>query len=221
MLVNSQILATFTSTGNKFSMSKEKVVSDCNETCDNDIMHRDHTHDYSYNRPKLVPSVLEICDAATKTFRVSSVALKRSPLMLCHINHATVPVILDTGAENNVIGDITCKKLGLKIQQTCSQAQQVDKSPLKSVGRVVFNLENGQDSWLYDGLVCSGIGDIIIAGNPLLVQGINPVTYKNAIEIVSKQGGIRSIPWRPDVPLNLTKSNVFLLKVDRQVTVYP
>ena len=160
-------------------------------------------------------------DLASKTFRVSSVALKRSPVMMCHINHATVPVILDTGAENNVIGDVTCKKLGLKIQQTSSQAQQVDKSPLKSIGKVVFNLENGQDSWLYDGLVCSGIGDIIIAGNPLLVQGINPVTYKNVIEIVSRYGGIRSIPWRPNMPPKPIKPNVFLLKVDRKLTVYP
>ena len=160
-------------------------------------------------------------DLASKTFRVSSVALKRSPVMMCHINHATVPVILDTGAENNVIGDVTCKKLGLKIQQTSSQAQQVDKSPLKSIGKVVLNLENGQDSWLYDGLVCSGIGDIIIAGNPLLVQGINPVTYKNVIEIVSRYGGIRSIPWRPNMPPKPIKPNVFLLKVDKKLTVYP
>ena len=81
-----------------------------------------------------VPKVLEIMDCATKTYRVSSVALKRSPMMMCFINHVPVPIILDTGAENNVIGDITCKKLGLQILQTSSQAQQVDKSPLKSVG---------------------------------------------------------------------------------------
>ena len=160
-------------------------------------------------------------DLASKTYKVSSVALKRSPLMWCRINHDTVPVILDTGAENNVIGDVTCKKLGLKILKTCSQAQQVDRSPLKSVGRVLFNLENGQDSWIYDGLVCSGIGDIIIAGNPLLVQGINPVTYKNVIEIVSKQGGVRTIPWRPLVPPKQLKPSVFLLRTEQNLTIYP
>ena len=168
-----------------------------------------------------VPKVLEIMDFATKTYRVSSVALKRSPMMMCFINHVPVPIILDTGAENNVIGDITCKKLGLEILQTSSQAQQVDKSPLKSVGKVVCQLENGEDSWLYDGLVCSGIGDIIIAGNPLLVQGINPVTYKNIIEIVDSQGRIRTLPWRPITPLKPIKPNVYILKLDQHLTVYP
>ena len=37
--------------------------------------------------------------------------------------------------------------------QTTSQAQQVDKSPLKAVGRVVTQLDNGDDSWVYDALV--------------------------------------------------------------------
>ena len=165
--------------------------------------------------------MLEIIDFAAKTYRVSSVALKRSPIMMCFINHAAVPIILDTGAENNVIGDVTCKRLGLKILQTSSQAQQVDKSPLKSVGRVVFQLENGDDSWHYDGLVCSGIGDIVIAGNPLLVQGINPVTYKNVIEIVNSHGKIRTLPWRPVIPVKPVKPNVFLLKVDQNITIYP
>ena len=102
-----------------------------------------------------VPNVLEIMDFATKTYRVSPVALKRSPMMMCFIGHVAVPIILDTGAENNVIGDVTCKRLGLRISQTSSQAQQVDRSPLKSVGRVLFQRENGENSWLYDGLVCS------------------------------------------------------------------
>lgn len=123
-------------------------------------------------------------DTVAKTYRVCPVALKRSPIMMCHIKQAAVPLVLDTGAENNVIGAVTCKRLGLKIMQTTSQAQQVDKSPLKAVERVVTQLDNGDDSWVYDALVCSGIGDIIIAGNPFLAQGINPVTYKNVIEIV-------------------------------------
>ena len=63
--------------------------------------------------------------------------------MMCFIKHITAPVVLDTGAENNVIGDVTCRKLGLTILKTCSQAQQVDKSPLKSIGRVLIQCENG------------------------------------------------------------------------------
>ena len=170
-----------------------------------------------------IPTVLEILDVNAKTYRVSPVALKRSPIMMCHIKDASVPVVLDTGAENNVIGVVTCKRLGLKIMQTTSQAQQVDKSPLKSVGRVVVQLENGDDSWVYDGLVCSGIGDIIIAGNPFLAQGINPVTYKNVIEIVKANGQIKTLPYRPGESKSCSgsKPKVFLLRVEQQVTVFP
>ena len=160
-------------------------------------------------------------DVVAKTYRVSPVALKRSPIMMCHVKHLSVPVVLDTGAENNVIGAVTCKRLGLKIMQTTSQAQQVDKSPLKAVGRVVTQLENGDDSWIYDGLVCSGIGDIIIAGNPFLAQGINPVTYKNVIEIVKENGQIKTLPYIPGESSTCSKPKVFLLKVEQQVTIYP
>ena len=152
---------------------------------------------------------------------MSPVALKRAPIMMCYINHIAAPVVLDTGAENNVIGDVTCRKFGLKILQTCSQAQQVDKSPLKSVGKVLLQLENGNESWTFDGLVCAGIGDIILAGNPFLEQGINPVTYKNQIEIVTKNGHIRTLPWRPVNPAVPTKPKVFLLKAEEKVTIYP
>ena len=140
---------------------------------------------------------------------------------MCFIKHNTAPVVLDTGAENNVIGDITCRKFGLTILKTCSQAQQVDKSPLKSIGRVLIQFENGAEAWTFDGLVCTGIGDIIIAGNPFLEQGINPVTYKNLIEIVTNDGSIRTLPWRPVEPTVPIKPKVFLLKVEEKVTVYP
>ena len=168
-----------------------------------------------------IPKILELVYLKTKTYRVSAVALKRSPLMMCHYKHHPVPLVLDTGAENNVISDIICKKLGLKIMQTSSQAQQVDKSPLKSIGRIFATFSNAEDSWGFDGLVCSGIGDVIIAGNPFLAQGINPVTNKNQIEIVSNNGSIRSLPWRPVNPAIPVKPKVFLLKIENKLTIYP
>ena len=179
------------------------------------------TTEIKANSVMQVPNVLEVLDLATRTYKVSPVALKRAPIMMCFIKHNTAPVVLDTGAENNVIGDITCRKLGLTILKTCSQAQQVDKSPLKSIGRVLIQFENGAEAWTFDGLVCTGIGDIIIAGDPFLQQGINPVTYKNLIEIVTKDGSIRTLPWRPIEPTIPIKPKVFLLKVEEKVTVYP
>ena len=168
-----------------------------------------------------IPFVLELVDARSKTFQVSAVALKRAPIMMCYYKHFSIPLLLDTGAENNVISDVVCRKYGMKVLKTSSQAQQVDKSPLKSIGRVLVSLSNGFNSWTFDGLVCTGIGDIIIAGNPFLAQGINPVTYKNLIEIVSNDGSVNTIPWRPLPPAIPNNPKIFLIKVPNKVTIYP
>ena len=167
-----------------------------------------------------IPSILEIIDLKNKVFQVSAVALKKAPIMMCHYKHHPVSVVLDTGAEHNVISETFVKRLSINILKTTSQAVQVDKSPLRSVGRISISLSNGEDSWLFDALVCTDIGDIVIAGNPFLAQGINPITYKNITEIVSRDGSIRTIPWRPvkSVP---NKPIISLLRVPQKVTIYP
>ena len=167
-----------------------------------------------------IPSVLEVIDLKNKLFKVSAVALKKAPIMMCHYRHNPVSIVLDTGAEHNVISDTVANRLSIKILDTSSQAVQVDKSPLHSVGRVLINLCNGEDSWIFDALVCTNIGDVVIAGNPFLAQGINPITYKNITEIVSKDGTIRAIPWRP-VKSSPTKPFISLLRTTEKTTVYP
>ena len=167
-----------------------------------------------------IPSILEIIDIERKVFKVSAVALKKAPIMMCHYKHHPVFIILDTGAEHNVISDTLVKRLSINILKTSSQAVQVDKSPLRSVGRISINVSNADDSWLFDALVCTDIGDVVIAGNPFLAQGINPITYKNITEIVSKDGSIRTIPWRPVKSLP-TKPMISLLRIPGKVTVYP
>ena len=151
---------------------------------------------------------------------MSAVALKKAPIMMCHYKHHSVSLILDTGAEHNVISDTIVKKLGIPILKTSSQAQQVDKSRLNSVGRISVLVSNASDSWQFDALVCVGIGDVVIAGNPFLQQGINPITYKNITEIVTKDGSIRTIPWRPIKTLP-SKPTIALLRIPEKITVYP
>ena len=151
---------------------------------------------------------------------MSAVALKKAPIMMCYYEHYPMPLILDTGAEFNVIGDVTVKRLGVKVLKTNSQAQQVDKSPLLSIGRISIPLSNADDTWNFEALVCSNIGDIIIAGNPFLEQGINPITYRNITEILSKNGQIRTIPWRPLKTLP-TKPVISIVRAPEKITIYP
>ena len=105
----------------------------------------------------------------------------KAQIMMCPYRHHSVPIVLDTGAEPNVISDTIAKRLSINILDTSSQAVQVDKSPLPSIGHILIDLFNGENSWLFDALVCTNIGDIVIVGNPFLAQGIYPITYGNCV----------------------------------------
>ena len=65
-----------------------------------------------------IPSVLEIIDLNKKTFKVSAVALMKAPIMLCYYKHFAIPVILDTGAEYNVIADSQVKRMNILVSKT-------------------------------------------------------------------------------------------------------
>ena len=173
----------------------------------------------SVNHPTF-SSVLEIDNVFRGTYRISAVAYKSAPLMMTYFEHKSLPILLDTGAENNIISSSIVKKLNIKIFETPSKASQVDKSLLKSIGRIVIPISNGEETWKYDALVCDNVGDVIIGGNPLLDQGINPVTYRNEIDIVTSDGSIRKLPWRPPNSHQPFKPRVGILRCDESVTLY-
>ena len=97
----------------------------------------------------------------------------------------------------------------------------MDKSLLKSIGRIVIPIYNGDEVWTYDALVCDNVGEVIIGGNPLLDQGINPVTYRNEIDILTMDGSIRKLPWRPNTHHMISKPSIGILRSLQSVTLYP
>ena len=101
-----------------------------------------------------IPSILEVIDLEKKVFKVSAVALKKAPIMMCLYKQCPTSVVLDTGAEHNVISDTVVKRLCIKMLETSSKAVQVDKSPLRSVVRISISLSNADDSWLLDVQTC-------------------------------------------------------------------
>ena len=140
---------------------------------------------------------------------------------MTYFEHSPLTILLDTGAENNIIGTSVVKRLNIKVLPTPSKASQVDKSLLKSVGRIVIPIYNGEETWTFDALVCDNVGDVIIGGNPLLDQGINPVTYRNEIDIVTAQGSIRKLPWRPPTSHHNFGPRIGILRCEESVTLYP
>ena len=166
------------------------------------------------------PSILEPLDLPNRIFKICEIELKKAPIMICFYRHSPIPVILDTGAEYNVIGDITARRLNLPIKSTNCKAQQVDQTPLRSIGKISVPISNGEDTWNFDALVCTGIGDTVIAGNPLLKKGITPIASKNLTQIESSNGSTRSIPWRPQ---NITPKEaiISIIRSSDTITIFP
>ena len=102
---------------------------------------------------------------------VSKVVVKCA-MMKFFVNHIATKAIMDTGAESSVISESRARHLNLKILPTISDAHHVDKSRLNVIGSVLVTLHYQNDSFEFDALVCHGIGDSMICGNPVMSQGI-------------------------------------------------
>ena len=93
---------------------------------------------------------------------------------------------------------------------------------LNVTGMITIPVMHGQFKRIFNALVCSGVGDICIAGNPMLCQGITPMPSKSCILV--ENGNLRQrIPWRPDFATNGNQnmSHVGILRSDTACTVFP
>ena len=98
------------------------------------------------------------------------VTTRKSPRMECFHGHILVVLLLDTGAESNLMGERTCRNMGLRYHRTNQGAQQVDmKTPLSVIGEVKgVKISKGANVFVLDALVIKDdIGDIV-AGEPFL-----------------------------------------------------
>ena len=98
------------------------------------------------------------------------VTTRKSPRMQCFHGHVLVSLLLDSGAESNLIGERTCNLMGLSYSKTNQGAQQVDmKTPLPIVGEVSgVKITKGAHVFILDALITKDdIGDIV-AGEPFL-----------------------------------------------------
>ena len=174
---------------------------------------------------KVYGSILHL---KSNVYQVNSAAIIKAPVIAVNTDTGfSFEVIADTGAEVNIISDRVVKNLGLKIVKTSSGANQVDKMPLNVIGMITIPVAHGQFYWVYNALVCSGVGDVCIGGNPLLCQGITPLPSKRCIELEANQEKVK-IPWRPELLDNLqsenivrNSSNIGLLRSDTSCTIFP
>ena len=138
----------------------------------------------------------------SNVFKVDHAVIVKAPVMAIRTESGfTFEVVTDTGAEVNIISDSVVRDLGVRVDKTCSRANQVDKMPLNVTGMITIPVMHGEFEWTFNALVCSGVGEICIAGNPMLCQGITPMPSKKCILLESGNKKQR-IPWRPDVVSN-------------------
>ena len=117
-------------------------------------------------------------------FRVDQAVIVRAPVMAVRTESGfTFEVVTDTGAEVNIIAESVAKDLGLRVDKTCTRANQVNKMPLNVMGMITIPVFHGNYSWIFNALVCTGVGEVCIAWNPMLCQGITPMPSKKCILI--------------------------------------
>ena len=190
-------------------------------TCDG-YKHSNISHSEHEPIPFFKSKILSITPDNTQ-LEVSTVAITRAPTMKLFLNHQATVVILDTGAESNVISEIVAKKLNMKISPTRSSAHQVDKSKLQVLGSVSVTLHYKKNEFTYEALVCRNIGEIMLGGNPFLEQGIIPNPVDKCIEVRSQYGLPEFIPWRTDIPKDQENQvgAAFLLRATDPITIFP
>ena len=116
------------------------------------------------------------------------VTTRKSPKMQCFYGHIPVSLLLDSGAELNLVGEPTCKQMGLQYSKTNQGAQQVDmKTPLPVIGEVSgIKITKEAHVFVLDALVIKDdIGDIV-AGEPFLEQ--NDVAIRPAKQQIIIKG---------------------------------
>lgn len=116
------------------------------------------------------------------------VATRKSPKMQCFYGHIPVSLLLDSGAESNLMGEPTCRHMGIQYSKTNQGAQQVDmKTPLPVVGEVSgIRISKGPHVFILDALITKDdIGDIV-AGEPFLEQ--NDVAIRPAKQQIIIKG---------------------------------
>ena len=101
---------------------------------------------------------------------IRRVSTRKSPRMQCFYAHIPVCLLLDSGAELNLMGERACIMMGLVYSRTTQGAQQVDmKTPLPIVGEITgVRITKGPHVFVLDALITrEDIGDIV-AGEPFL-----------------------------------------------------
>ena len=112
----------------------------------------------------------------------------KSPRMKCFHGHVPITLVLDSGAESNIISEHLCLQLGLRVGPTNQGAQQVDnKTSLPVVGEIGrVKINKGSEVFELDALVVKDDIGEVIAGEPFLEK--NDIALRAAKRMIIIKG---------------------------------
>ena len=152
---------------------------------------------------------------AVKSVNLRKVEVASSPYLTVQYGPNTVGMLLDSGAETNLIELDFARHLGIPITRTSTSASLADgSSNLKVVGEVhvIFTRDNLR--FKFDGLVAEKLTDRVIAGIPFLsAHDIYARPSTQTIYVGTKEfkyGGEQCLPQTASI-----------MRVPRQVTLLP
>ena len=127
---------------------------------------------------------LELTVATTRR-----VAVRKTAVLKCFYKHHPVIVILDTGAESNLVSQRCADELNLELSKSSQGAAMADRTTLTVLGEVVFIIIRGSHELTSEALVVKeDIGCDVIGGEPFLEKNdIYVRSSKKQIHIGDKE----------------------------------
>ena len=152
---------------------------------------------------------------------IRRVDIESSPILHVKCGTVSVPVVIDSGAESNLIEESFAKSTGATILKTNTNANQADgQSRLEIVGEVHLEFQRYPHTFKFNGLVARKLKDKVIAGMPFLSTNdifIRP--SKKQIHISDKE--IVYYETRRIKSATNRRSTAVILRVPQQTTLLP
>ena len=146
--------------------------------------------------------------------------IETSPEIHVLCKNQPVSLVLDSGAESNLIAERCAKRLNAKVHHTKTCASQADgMSKLKVIGEVHIEFERFPHTFKFNGLVIKDLKDDVVAGTPFLkLNDIYVRPAKRTIYI----GDEEVIKYKPARSIQSTNREVAaILRVPHQTVLLP
>ena len=101
---------------------------------------------------------------------VTRVECVKSPHFYGYYNHSPCKIIIDTGAESNIIPLSLVRSANIQMNRSMQSARQLDGSVLSTCGEVNISLRYGKVVFKLNALVVESMGNHILAGMPFCRQ---------------------------------------------------